>query len=267
MLRPLEVLFETELPGYPLPADLARLYGGIGFKEPVLYSNFVSSIDGVVSLGAEPSAGSLISGKYPADRCVMALLRACADAVVIGAGTLRGSPGHLWIPSHVYPDLKASFAALRQSLGRAPEPRLGLITATGKLDMSHPALIRGALVITTAAAAKVFRHRLPAASEIAVMGRGRSLDLARVLRELRKRGYHVLLTEGGPHLMGALMRERLLDDAFLTISPVAAGREGKGRLGMIEGLELLPKTELWTRLLSARRHGDYLFLRYHFRGP
>src|SRR4029077_18274636 len=92
MLRPLEVLFETELPSYPLPADLERLYGRLGFSEPVVYSNFVSSLDGVVSLGVKPSAGSVISGKYPADRFVMGLLRSCADAVVVGAGTLRATP-------------------------------------------------------------------------------------------------------------------------------------------------------------------------------
>jgi riboflavin biosynthesis pyrimidine reductase len=262
VLRPLDVLFETELPSYPLPADLERLYGRLGFAGPVAYSNFVSSLDGVVSLGTRPSAGSVISGKYPADRFVMGLLRSCADAVVVGAGTLRGSPGHLWTGAHVYPELKASFAALRQSLRRAPEPQLVLITARGRLDVSHPAVVRGALVVTTAAGAKVIGRRLPPASEVVVMGRGTSLDLRRVLGELRRRGYEVLLTEGGPHLMGVLIRAGLLDEAFLTVSPVAAGRDVARRLGMIEGVELLPKTELWSRLLSARRHGDYLFLRY-----
>jgi riboflavin biosynthesis pyrimidine reductase len=262
MLRPLEVLFETELPGYPLPADLEQLYGRLGFPGRVVYSNFVSSLDGVVSLGARPSAGSVISGKYPADRFVMGLLRSCADAVVVGAGTLRGSPGHIWTGSHIYPELKASFAALRQSLGRAPEPQLVLITASGKLDVTHPALVRGAIVLTTAAAAKLLRRRLPPASQVVVMGRGRSLDLGRAFGELRKLGYEVLLTEGGPHLMGSLIRSRLLDEMFLTFSPVAAGRDREKRLGMIEGVELPLKTELWNRLLSARRHGDYLFLRY-----
>src|SRR5216684_7319202 len=107
MLRPLDVLYETELPGYPLPPDLERLYGRLGFSGAVVYSNFVSSLDGVVSLGSRPSAGSVISGKYPADRFLMGLLRACADAVLIGAGTLRGTPGHVWTPAHVFPDLAA----------------------------------------------------------------------------------------------------------------------------------------------------------------
>jgi riboflavin biosynthesis pyrimidine reductase len=62
--------------------------------------------------------------------------------------------------------------------------------------------------------------------------------------------------------MGSLIKARLLDEAFLTISPVVAGRAGEERLGMVEGVEMLPKAGVWTRLLSARRHGDHLFLRY-----
>ena len=262
MLRPLEVLFEADLPGYTLPADLERLYGRLGFAKRVVYSNFVSSLDGVAALGSRPQSGSVISGKFPADRFVMGMLRACADAVVIGAGTLRASPGHLWTPSHVYPDLAASFAALRASLGRTPELPLVLITAEGEVDLGHPALVKGALILTTADGANALARRLPPASEVVVLGSGKRLDLIRAFGELRNRGYDVLLTEGGPHLMGGLIRQRLLDEVFLTVSPVVAGRGREKRLGMVEGVELMPKTEVASTLLSVRRDGDYLFLRY-----
>jgi riboflavin biosynthesis pyrimidine reductase len=262
VIRPFEVLYEARLPAYRLPPELERLYGKIGFAGPVLFSNFVSSVDGVVSLGDQPSAGSVISGRYPADRFVMGLLRACADAVVIGAGTLRATPGHLWTPAHVYPDLAKGFAALRRNLGRTLEPRLVLITASGRVDLSHRALVAGALILTTDAGARAIGRRRPDASEVVVAGKGKSLDLVRAIRDLRDRGYRVLLTEGGPHLMAALMRRQLLDEMFLTVSPVAAGRAAGERLGMVEGAELLPKAGAWSRLLSLRRHGDYVFLRY-----
>ena len=44
-----------------------------------------------------------------------------------------------------------------------------------------------------------------------------------------------------------------------------AGRDREERPGMVEGIELLPAAGVWSRLLSARRHGDYLFLRYGLR--
>ena len=263
MLSPFEVLYEADaLTDYTLPADLRHLYGPLGFSTPVVYSNFVSSVDGVVTLGSKPSAGSVISGKYPADRFLMGLLRACADAVVVGAGTLRATPGHLWTPAHVFPDLATEFTALRSGLGRSASPPLVVLTATGELDFGHPALVKGAIVITTSAGGKKIGDRLPSACELVAMGKGSTLDMRQVIVELRNRGLDVLLSEGGPHVLGQLLERGLLDEAFLTVSPVVAGRGEERRLGMVVGIELLPATGAWSRLLSARRHGDYLFLRY-----
>jgi len=292
VLSPFDVLFEADsLTDYALPADLKHLYGPLGFSTPVVYSNFVSSVDGVVTLGSKPSAGSIISGKYPADRFLMGLLRACADAVMVGAGTLRATPGHLWTPAHVYPELGTEFIALRSALGRSAEPALVVLTASGELDFKHPALVRGATVVTTAAGEKKIGGRLPAACELVTMGtlnaprvarpgrplrraspatspasgEDKSLNMRAVIHELNGRGHEVLLTEGGPHVVGQLIEGHLLDEAFLTISPVVAGRGEEKRLGMVEGVELLPGKGAWNKLLSARRHGDYLFLRYGFK--
>jgi riboflavin biosynthesis pyrimidine reductase len=267
VLQPFEVLYEAgDLPTYPLPADLEALYGGLGFTTPVLYSNFVSALDGVVTLGSAPSAGSLISGRYPADRFAMGLLRACADAVVIGAGTLRATPGHLWTAGHVFPDLAGSFAELRTGLGRSTDPLLVLVTASGDLDASHPAVVRGALVMTTHDGARAIGGRLPATCEVVELGAGKGLDMVQMVGELHRRGLLVLLTEGGPHLVGQLVEQGLLDELFLTVSPVLAGRGEEKRLGMVEGVELLPQAGVWTELRSLRRHGDYLFTRHRTPG-
>lgn len=262
MLEPFEVLFERDLPAYTLPDELGRLYGRLGFPDRVVYSNFVSSLDGVVALGSAASAGSVISGKHAADRFLMALLRACADAVMIGAGTMRATAGHLWTPGHVFPDLAASFTALRERLGRSPAPRLVVLTARGELDLEHPALQKGATILTTQGGAERIGARLPATCDVITLGRGRKLDFHRVFAELADRGFKVILTEGGPHLMGELIAAELLDEAFLTLSPVIAGRARERRLGMVEGVELLPSAPVWSSLLSARRQSDFLFLRY-----
>jgi len=264
-LDPFDILYEADLPAYKLPADLHHVYGRLGFPSPVLFSNFVASLDGVATLGSNPSTGSILSGRHPADRFLMGLLRACADAVVIGAGTLRGTPGHRWTPAHVYPDLATEFIALRSALGRAPEPRLVVISASGDVDGSHPALTAGALVLTSEQGRRALGNKLPPTCEIFAMGKGQQIKLDLAVAELRHRGYQVLLTEGGPRLMGGLIEAGLLDEAFLTISPVLAGRDDEERLGMVEGVELLPKKGAWTSLLSARRHGDFLFLRYRLK--
>jgi riboflavin biosynthesis pyrimidine reductase len=225
----------------------------------------VTSLDGVVSLGAGFSAGSTISGRNQADRFLMGLLRACADAVLLGAGTLHATPGHRWTADHIFPAMAKSFAELRSSLGRKPQPRLIVFTASGSLVISHPAVAAGATVVTTPAGAAKLEGQLPESCDVLVMGDRDEVDIVGTLHELRGRGYEVLLTEGGPHLLGRLVKADLLDEAFITISPVVAGRNGDERLGMVAGVELLPSQQLWSALISARRHQDFLFLRYDLR--
>jgi 5-amino-6-(5-phosphoribosylamino)uracil reductase len=76
-----------------------------------------------------------------------------------------------------------------------------------------------------------------------------------------------VLVEGGPRLVATLVAEDLLDDLFLTLSPVLAGRRtdgngGETRSGLLEGIELLPQAGRWTRLSSVKSHGSHLFLHY-----
>lgn len=221
-----------------MPKELEEIYGAIGFPQQVIYSNFVTSLDGVVALGSTPNAGSVISDRNPADRFLMGLLRACADAVVIGAGTLRATPGHHWTAEHIFPAFKDQFVELRRKLGREPQPPLVVVTKSGNVDRTHPALAAGAIIAS---------------------------DLEEAINDLHRRGLTVVLTEGGPHLIGELIQRSLLDEAFITISPVIAGRDKELRLGMVEGIELLPQHGVSSRLMAARRHGDFLFLRYDLR--
>ncbi len=76
----------------------------------------------------------------------------------------------------------------------------------------------------------------------------------------------MVLTEGGPRLLGQLAAGGLLDELFLTVSPVLAGRGDTARPGLVAGLELLPGRTEPAELLTVRRHGSYLFLRYAMRG-
>lgn len=260
----LRVLYEEEgLPSFGLPPKLAARYGGdLGFVEPGVYANLVASLDGVVALGSEQlSSGSAISGCAPADRFVMGLLRACADAVLIGAGTLRADPGHLWTPEHVWPASAADFAELRHFRGRPEAPELVVVTARGALPTDHPALANS-VVVTTAAGARRLAGLLPPGCTLMALTDGPALRMTDVLAAVSARGHAAVLTEGGPRLLGQLVADGMLDELFLTVSPVLAGRGRTPRPGLISGRELLPAHPGWAELVSVRQHGSHLFLRH-----
>src|SRR4051812_44662504 len=119
--QPLTTLFEhAEFPTLPIPDDLTTAYGGdLGFTRPCLFANFGESVEGVVALSAPPEWGGVVSGGNAGDRFVMGLLRACAAAVMVGAGTFRKAGAHLWWHGVIHPGGAASFAETRRRLGLA----------------------------------------------------------------------------------------------------------------------------------------------------
>lgn len=264
-MEPLELLYEDpELPALDLPAELQDVYGGsLGFDEPCLYANFVSTVDGVVAIPSLVQSSKLISGDSDPDRFVMGLLRACADVVLIGSGTLRASPRSRWTPERVYPAAGAAFAELRRRLGRPPEPQLAVLTGSGAIDPAHPAIAAGAVVLTTEQGAATLRGRLPASSTLIALGTGDAVDPRAAVDALHARGHRLILSEAGPHVFGSLLEWGLVDELFLTLSPLLGGREAASeRLALVEGTELLPAERVAGRLASVRRQRAHLFLRY-----
>ncbi len=264
-LEQLELLYEAGgLPRLDLPEQLRAHYGGcLGFERPRVFANFVSSLDGVVAIPDRTQSSSIISDHSEADRFVMGLLRACADIILIGSGTLRASPTSLWAPERVYPPAAEAYAELRNRMGAPSRPRLAIVTASGSIDGEHPALAAGALVLTTARGAAPLDGTLPPGAEILTLPGEREVDLRAAIDALRKRGNELILSEAGPAVTGSLLAAGLLDEIFLTVSPVLAGRSGAdARPGLVEGREILPATRVAGRLTGVRRHGQHLFLRY-----
>jgi riboflavin biosynthesis pyrimidine reductase len=264
-VNPLELLYEVDgLPAFDLPEELEQQYGGrFGIAPPLLYTNFVQTLDGVVAIRSEPLTNRLVSGNSDADRFVMGLLRACADCVLLGSGTLHGSPKSVWTAERAYPDGAAAFAELRRRLGLPDDPELAVMTAGGALDPDHPALERGTVVLTTKHGASTCRGRLSRAVEIVVLDGESAVDPAEAVDVLRRRGRRSILSEAGPHLFGSLFAAGLVDEMFLTVSPLLAGRSPLAeRLGLVEGQELLPGRAEPARLLGVRRDEAHLFLRY-----
>jgi riboflavin biosynthesis pyrimidine reductase len=277
-LRPLETLRafaggET----VPLPPCLANLHGALRMPRrsprPYVYSNFVSSLDGVVSLNvAGHASGGDISGFSALDRMVMGVLRSLADAIVIGTGTLAAAHSQLWTAEAIFPPLARDYAKLRSALGLAPAPFHVVVSGSGRVDLGLPIFASGAvpaMIVTTAAgAARIARRRIPAGLIVRVE-RGRPggdltprAILACVRRECAARR---ILVEGGPTLLGDFYAARLVDEQFLTLAPQFVGRAaGDARLSLAMGHLFTPGHGRWGTLREVRRGGDLLFLRYAF---
>lgn len=268
MIEPFTVLAEDEdLPRWDVPVQLSGLYGGaIGLEEPSVVANFVESLDGVVAVPRLPRSHAVIGDESEADKFVLALVRACSDAVVVGSGTLLASPKGTWRIDRAYPPAAEALAELRARRGRPPQPLVAVVTTGASLDPAHPVLESGALILTTNGAAAGLRARVPRAAEVVAVNDGDTVELARAIEVLRERGCSVILSEAGPSLFGSLLASRLVDELFVTVSPVLAGRgDDTVRLGLVEGVELVPQTRVAGRLRSVRIHGSHLFLRYELR--
>jgi riboflavin biosynthesis pyrimidine reductase len=255
---------QAGLPEQDLPEELREVYGGgLGFDGPCVYANFVETLDGIVAIPGLEQSNALVADSNEDDKFLMGLLRAFADVVLIGSGTLLASPKGRWRPEGVYPKAKAVFAELRVRLGKPERPAVAVLTTGASLDVGHPVLKEGAFVLTTARGAARLEGAVP---DIVAVNDGDWVDLHAALDVLRKRGHSLVLAEAGPTTFGELLAERIVDELFLTLSPVLAGRLAAGRrLGLVEGVELLPTARIAPRLMSLRKSGNHLFARYDFR--
>jgi riboflavin biosynthesis pyrimidine reductase len=278
LMTPLERLYDLDGgEDVPLPSELLALYGPLRFPShagrPYVVCNFVSSLDGVVSLGVPGrSGGGEISGFNAHDRMVMGLLRAVADAVVVGAGTLRSVPDHIWTADYIFPDLANSFQALRRSLGKPGPPLNVVVTARGELDPKLRLFQSGeapVLIVTSVeGAARIRALGLPPSVQVEAVQTPGRLDARSVVEAVGRVGPDpnaLLLLEGGPHLLGDFFAESSVDEQFLTLAPQVAGRDGSSeRPGLVAGRTLAPEDPRWGTLVSVKRAGSHLFLRYAF---
>ena len=95
------------------------------------------------------ASSRLISEHSDADRFVMGLLRACADAVLVGAGTMRGSLGTLWTAEQAYPPAAAFTTSCATRASGLDGRRSPSSAAAARSIPRHPAFEEGALVLTS----------------------------------------------------------------------------------------------------------------------
>jgi riboflavin biosynthesis pyrimidine reductase len=232
---------------YPLgsPASAAELADEVkpppshSGSRPFVYLNMIATLDGRAALGG--STRALGGG---ADLELLLELRAGADAVLIGTGTVRAEGYDRLVK-------RAEHRARRVAAGRLEDPLAVLVSRSGDVPWTTGLFAASEQPVLVYAPGE-----LPDVAAPVELAPPRAL--LDVLADLRARGVRRLLCEGGPGLNGALFAAGVVDALCLTIVPAVTGDE---REPTIVAGPALPGA-VGLRLGSVARHGDELFLRY-----
>jgi riboflavin biosynthesis pyrimidine reductase len=250
VLRPVTIPFDRLTPGPARPPH-ERLrevhpHERAPDQRPFLFLNFVASADGRAQYeGRTAGLGS------EADTLLLTELRAVADAVLIGTGTIRAEGYGRLVRN---PDR----VARRAAAGMAETPTAVLISRSFDIPWraalfdapDQPVIIYiGADGVPPDVAAPLEVVRLDHCTPEAAFA------------DLRTRGVRSLLCEGGPTLTSALLEAGLVDELFLTLTPVLTGEPEALRIVEGEGLHEPAQLSLEWVL----RHDDELYLRYAVR--
>jgi riboflavin-specific deaminase-like protein len=249
-------------------ADAREIAAGLDFAQraqeraadrrarPYLVLNMASTLDGRATLdGRSGPIGNR------ADRELFHALRAEADAVMAGAGTVRTERyGRIVGDAHTRRE--------RAARGLSEEPLACIVSGRLALPPDMPLLAepQARVVIVTASAASL--PETAAHVDYVRAAREGELDLAEAMRELHERfGVRTLLCEGGPHLNAQLLLAGLVDELFLSIAPkLAGGEDATGEsLRIVAGAAFAEPAGL--ELLAALENESNLFLRYALRSP
>ncbi|WP_074992821.1 dihydrofolate reductase family protein [Streptomyces misionensis] len=196
----------------------------------------------------------LLSG--PADFDRVDAVRASADALLVGAGTIRADNPRLLVNS---PERRAA----RLAEGRPEHPLKVTVTATGDLDPTARFWHTGGdkLVYTTDRGAARAARLLGGAADVVPLGP--DLDWRALLGHLRaERGVGRLMVEGGGTVHTQLLRQGLADELQLAIAPLIVGDPRAPRLfgpGRYQEGRL--------RLVETRRIEDVVLMRYEPTAP
>jgi riboflavin biosynthesis pyrimidine reductase len=197
---------------------------------PYVVLNMVASVDGRAALTGRTEALS-----SPADKAVFFALRASVDAVLVGTGTLRAERYGRIIR-------REERRAERVARGLAPEPIALVLSRGGDVPLDIP----------------LFQE--PDARPMVLTGE--DADPRRALaRVAAEHGVRSVLCEGGPHLNAGLLSAGVVDELFLTISPLIAATPEVLTIVADAGLP----EPAGVDLVSVLESEGMLFLRYRIR--
>ena len=180
---------------------------------PWVLVNMIASLDGAITVDGR--SGGLAA---PADKALFSALRAVADVVLAGAGTVRAEGYGPARPA-------AASRAARRERGQAEAPRIAVVTRSLDLDLTRPLFTEGdapPIVLTCDAAPAGRRAEVARVAEVIVAGDA-EVDLPDALAQLRALGTSVVTCEGGATLNSDLVHHDLVDEWALTVSPLLVG--------------------------------------------
>ncbi|RMH72994.1 MAG: RibD family protein [Gemmatimonadetes bacterium] len=230
-------------------------------KRPFIRLNMASSIDGKITT-VQRDTIHLGSAE---DRALMEELRADADAVLIGSGTLIDEDPRLLVehPGRI---------AQREALKGNPQPMNMVVSSTLNFPIENSRFFtRDAVkkvVFTTPQADERQREALKdVATVITVPATATGhVDVVEMVQRMPDLGIQQLLLEGGGILNFAMLRANLIDEIYLTLCPLVIG--GATAQTTFEGAgfshEMIRRLQL--RSLRVNEVGE-LFLRYAVQPP
>jgi riboflavin-specific deaminase-like protein len=231
------------------PEDLAsglRLGDLAPPERPHLALNMVSSLDGKATIGWRTRG---LSSEL--DRRLFHHLRTQADAVMVGAGTVRVERYGRMVKSEELRDK-------RRAEGLEPDPVAVIVSARLDLPADLPLLGEPEQRVVIATGSDASLPGLAAQVDYLRVGDDLPVLMARLREEYDVRS---VLCEGGPTLNSHLLAAEVVDELFLTLHPKLTG--GAAALTIVAGRTLIAPAEL--ELVSLAEGEDDLFTRWRVR--
>ena len=231
-------------------ADLAAIYRPPVSSRGFWRTNMVATVNGAVEFGGVSRPVS--SG---ADRLAFHVIRAFADAVVIGRGNAIAE-GYTSLPVPDVPEIIP---------GASTSPPKLVVVARSLDGLEEAPIARSdeQVLIATSGARMGEAERLASSFRVEpsflFLG-DQEMDLGRLRAELFDLGYRSVVCEGGPTLLGLLLAEGVIDEICLTTTPLAAPSHHGGPFGSGGDYGLIP-----LELASVLEEDGTLLYRYALR--